>query len=113
MFNMTTLPLILTAQTSINVEGFGQKWVNIGDADVSGSQITLEAIVRRQNNANIVSKHDGPTDVNYLLRPNSFQITTTDGFYICLNTYTLSINTWYHVAATYDGAFIKYYVDHM
>ncbi len=105
------VPSTLTAQTSMNVEGFGQKWVNFGDADVNGSQITLEAIVRRQNNANIVSKHDGPTDVNYLLRPNSFQITTTDGFYICLNTYTLAINTWYHVAATYDGAVIKYYVD--
>ena len=60
---------------------------------------------------NIVSKHDATTDCNYLFRPNSFQITTTNDFYICLNPYTLSTNTWYHVAATYDGSSIKYYVD--
>ena len=106
-----TATSILTAQNSINIEGAGQKWVNFGDADVSGNQITVEAIVRRQNNMNIVSKHNGTTDCNYLLRPNSFQITTTDDFYICLNPYTLAPNTWYHVAATYDGASIKYYVN--
>ena len=106
-----TLSSILNAQNSMNLEGAGQKWVNFGDADVSGNEITVEAIVRRQNNMNIVSKHEGPTDVNYLLRPNSFQMTTTDGFYICLNSYTLIPNIWYHVAATYDGTFIKYYVN--
>ena len=99
------------AQNSINLEGSGQKWVNIGDVDVTGDQITVEAFVRRQNNMNIVSKHDGTDDCNYLLRPNSFQITTSEDFYICLNTFPLSPNTWYHVAATYDGSAIKYYVD--
>ena len=99
------------AQNSINLEGSGQKWVNIGDVDVTGNQITVEAFVRRQNNMNIVSKHDGTDDCNYLLRPNSFQITTSEDFYICLNTFPLSPNTWYHVAATYDGSAIKYYVD--
>ena len=99
------------AQNSINLEGSGQKWVNIGDVDVTGDQITVEAFVRRQNNMNIVSKHDGTDDCNYLLRPNSFQISTSEDFYICLNTFPLSPNTWYHVAATYDGSAIKYYVD--
>jgi len=95
----------------LNLEGFGQKWVNIGDVDVVGSQITIEAIMRRQNNMNIVSKHDGTDDCNYLLRPNSFQLSTTNGFYICLNPFSLITNTWYHIAATYDGSSIKYYVD--
>jgi hypothetical protein len=55
--------IILNAQNSISTEGFGQKWVNINDLDISGSQITIEAMVRRQNssNMNIVSKHDGTT----------------------------------------------------
>ena len=66
------------AQNSINLEGSGQKWVNIGDVDVTGNQITVEAFVRRQNNMNIVSKHDGTDDCNYLLRPNSFQISTSE-----------------------------------
>ena len=99
------------AQNSLNLEGSGQKWVNIGDVDVSGNEITIEAKMRRQNNVNIVSKHEGTDDCNYLLRPNSFQISTTNDFYICLNTFTLNTNTWYHLAATYDGSSIKYYVD--
>ena len=101
----------LMAQNSLNLEGSGQKWVNIGDVDVSGNEITIEAKMRRQNNMNIVSKHEGTDDCNYLLRPNSFQISTTNDFYICLNTFTLNTNTWYHLAATYDGSSIKYYVD--
>ena len=99
------------AQNSMNTEGFGQKWVNISDADVGLDQITVEAFITRQNNMNIVSKHDGTTDCNYLLRPNSFQISTTDGFFICLNAFPLVTNTWYHVAGTYDGSFVRYYVD--
>jgi len=95
----------------VNLEGSGQKWVNIGDLDVSGNQITVEAFMRRLNNGNILSKHDGTLDCNYLFRPNSFQITTTNDFYICLNPYSMNTNTWYHIAATYDGSSIKYYVD--
>ena len=111
LFFLIVLSLVSYSQNSLNLEGSGQKWVNIHDIDVSGSQITVEAIISRQNNMNIVSKHDGTTDCNYLLRPNGFQITTTDGFYICLNPYALVQNTWYHIAATYDGASIKYYVN--
>ena len=105
--------VFLVAQNSISTEGFGQKWVNINDLDISGSQITIEAFVRRQNNSNmnIVSKHDGTADCNYLFRPNSFQISTTDGFEFVLNPITLPNNTWYHLAGTYDGQTIKYYVN--
>ena len=60
---------------------------------------------------NIVSKHDGTNDCNYLFRPNSFQISTTDGFEFCLNPISLNNNTWYHIAGTYDGSSIKYYVN--
>lgn len=99
------------AQNSLNTEGFGQKWVNINDLDISGDQITVEAFITRQNNMNIISKHDGTNDCNYLFRPSSFQISTTDGFFVCLNTVTLNTNTWYHVAGTYDGSSMKYYVN--
>ena len=111
LFFVMVLSLVSYSQNSLNLEGSGQKWVNIKDIDISGNQITVEALISRQNNMNIVSKHDGTTDCNYLLRPNSFQITTTNGFYICLNPYALTQNTWYHIAATYDGASIKYYVN--
>jgi len=104
---------IILAQNSVSTEGFGQKWVNVNDIDVSGNQITIEAIISRQNgsNMNIVSKHDGTNDCNYLFRPNSFQISTTDGFEFVLNPISIPNNTWFHIAGTYDGSTIKYYLN--
>ncbi len=103
----------LFSQNSINTAGFGQKWVNINDLDITGSQITIEAFVSRQSNSNmnIVSKHDGTEDCNYLFRPIGFGISTSDGWGFCSNPFILSNNTWYHIAGTYDGQTIKYYVN--
>lgn len=65
--------------------------VNIGDLDVTGNKVTVEAIINRTqpylpgvgNNTegDIVSKHIDATNINYLLRPNHAWITTTDGFF--------------------------------
>lgn len=89
-------------------------WINIGDLDVTGDSLTVEAIVMLTNgpfSVNIVSKHTSPADVNYLLRPMSFEITTVNGYYWITNTYTLSPDIFYHVAATYDGQTARYYVN--
>jgi len=102
------------SQNSLNTSGFGLRWVAAGDIDVSGNQITIEAIFKKANTANatnIVSKHTDEATCNYLLRPNSFQLATTNGFYVCLNTQPTLQNTWYHAAATYDGSQIKYYIN--
>lgn len=108
----------LCAQNSLTTNGIGPKWVALGDLDVTGSQVTVEAMVRRQNasnQGNIVSKHhSGPADVNYLLRLAGFLITTTNGFYNCQisNTdFVYQTGVWYHVAGTYDGSFIRYYIN--
>jgi gliding motility-associated-like protein len=90
-------------------------WVEVGDLDVPGNQITLEAYVYKTNEgnprANIVSKHNDQGDVNYLFRTNSFQMSTTTGFYFLDVPYTYALNQWYHIAVTYDGAALKYYVN--
>src|SRR5690606_3818291 len=61
---------------------------------------------------NLVSKHTGPPDVNYLLRPTTFEITTGgSGFNQMLNPFPVQNNTWYHIAGTYNGSHIRYYLN--
>lgn len=89
------------------------QWVNCGDVDVSGNQMTIEAKVYSNNPAsvNIVSKHTDPSNANYLLRMGSFEVTTTNGFVAVGSTVPVSTNNCYHLAATYDGSFVRYYVN--
>jgi hypothetical protein len=92
-------------------------YVQAGDLDVTGNKITVEALIystvatTQALGYDIVSKHCVAGDVNYLLRPAFFQITTTNGYVQMNNPYTLQANTWYHVAGTYDGSFARYYVN--
>ncbi len=110
---LIVFPILLFGQNSLNTIGAGARYVDIGDLDISGSQITVEAIIRKSNTtvSNIISKHTGAADANYLFRPTLFGITTTTGFYFCTNPIVLPLNEWYHIAATYDGTLIKYYVN--
>jgi gliding motility-associated-like protein len=91
-----------------------ERWLAIGDLDVGGTQLTIEALYKRGANGNIqniISKHLDPTNVNYLLRANNFQITTSSGFKVVNSPITVVNNVWYHIAATYDGASIKLYIN--
>ena len=95
--------------------------VIIGDLDVPGNQLTVEALVYMEKNTgsgDIVSKHLNPGSVNYLLRPLSFELTAYNSgyggpthFIQAINPSKLSLNRWYHIAGTYDGKRIKYYVN--
>ena len=62
--------------------------VKVGDIDVNGDKLTVEALVN-VNSAwgntgfgKLVSKHTGPSDVNYSLMPYTAEITTTNGIKI-------------------------------
>jgi Concanavalin A-like lectin/glucanases superfamily/Secretion system C-terminal sorting domain len=90
--------------------------INAGDLDISGNQLTVEATILMTapslGENNIISKHTGPPDVNYLFRPAQFVITTTtQQAYAVTSNYTYELNKWYHIAATYDGTTMKYYVN--
>src|SRR5687767_13500370 len=60
-------------------------YVRVGDLDIPGNQITVEALVMRTTPytggllfaGDIVSKHEDVNDNNYLLRPNNAEITTS------------------------------------
>ena len=95
--------------------------VSIGDLDVPGNQITVEATINRtvpyvpgvQQNSegDVVSKHNGPEDINYLLRPNHAYITTSDGFFGTPDICEIELNKTYHLALVYDGSTLKFYRD--
>jgi gliding motility-associated-like protein len=93
-------------------------FVEVGDLDVSGDQITVEAVFNRTTAyaggplfaGDLVSKHKDPVNVNYLLRPNSAEITTADGIYhITPPVCDIELNKVYHVAMVYDGVTLKFY----
>ena len=96
-------------------------FVKIGDLDVAGTQITVEAMIKWNGNPgcnDVVSKHTNPFNVNYLLRPLTFELTTyvsgTGGatqFIQMTNPFALVVGQWYHIAGTYNGSFVRYYVD--
>ncbi len=90
----------------------------VGDLDISGNQVTIEATLNNLGPHNgsssiisqdIVSKHKGAEDANYLLRINHAEITTTRGFiatdFIC----TPPANQTFHIAMVYDGSSVKFY----
>jgi len=93
-------------------------FVSIGDLDVPGNQLTVEAEINRTTPytggflyaGDIVSKHKDPVNVNYLLRPSDAEITTEDGVYhITPPVCDIQLNKTYHVAMVYDGTTLKFY----
>jgi gliding motility-associated-like protein len=93
-------------------------YVSVGDLDVSGDQITIEAEINRTTPyvggflyaGDIVSKHQDPINANYLLRPSDAEITTVDGVYhITPPVCDIELNKTYHVAMVYDGKTLKFY----
>ena len=91
-------------------------YATVGDLDVTGNQITVEATYNRTFPLNgglfpghLVSKHTAAADVNYVLFPNGCSITTTNGYKETFETCGLSVNKTYHVAMVYDGSSLKFY----
>ena len=92
-------------------------YARVGDLDIPGSNVTVEAVFNRtapytggyQYAGDLVSKHNFCDNVNYLLRPNSAEITTTNGYFIAAAPCEIELNKTYHVAMTYDGAALKFY----
>jgi hypothetical protein len=91
--------------------------VKIGDLDVSGTQMTIEAQFNRTApyvgtyiyGGDIVSKHGNPSSTNYLLRPNDAEITTTNGYFVTPPVCEIHLFKTYHVALVYNGSTLKFY----
>src|SRR5437868_2337729 len=88
-----------------------------GQINVPGNKITVEAVIMRTTPysggllyaGDVVSKHDSPADVNYLLRPNTAEITTLNGYFRTPDICEIELNKTYHIAMVYDGSTLKFY----
>ncbi|HTD92246.1 MAG TPA: LamG-like jellyroll fold domain-containing protein, partial [Chitinophagaceae bacterium] len=108
---------VLSSGNWLSTLTLGSK-VTVGDLDVTGNQITVEAMVNRTgalanpvSYGHVVSKHTTPTDVNYALLPNGCELTTTTTGYHNITVCYPDFNKPYHIAMTYDGAALKFYRD--
>lgn len=105
---------VLTCNNWLETPSYSSN-VTIGDIDVNGDQLTVEALVN-VNSAwgntgfgKLVSKHTGPSDVNYSLMPYTAEITTTNGYKNTPVTCMPNKDKVYHVAMVYDGTILKFY----
>jgi hypothetical protein len=95
----------------------GFSYATIGDLDIPGTSITVEGFFSRDkeltnegySSLNIVSKHWTPLDVNYLLRVDRAQVTTTNGHFVTPDICPMENKRLYHVAMTYNGEVLKFY----
>jgi hypothetical protein len=102
---------VVKGQQSLYIPN-GPNYVRVGDLDVAGNQITVEAIITKTGNGvNIVSKHTNPSNVNYLMRPGSVELTTTNGYVNAVTGFNLVQGQCYHLAFTYNGSSLDYYVN--
>lgn len=115
VLGQTDEPVTLTCNNWLHTPS-QPSWVNIGDVDVPGTQLTVEALINIKGappggviDNDIVSKHTGPSNVNYLLRANHAEISTTNGFFFTPVLCETEMNKTYHVAMVYDGTMLKYY----
>jgi gliding motility-associated-like protein len=91
--------------------------VSMGQVNITGDKITVEANFNRTTPysggalfaGDLVSKHKDPIDVNYLLRPNHAEITTTNGYFRTPDICEIELNKTYHVSLVYDGTTLKFY----
>jgi hypothetical protein len=95
----------------------GFSYATIGDLDIAGTSITVEGYFSRDvdltpqgySSLNIVSKHWTPADVNYLLRVDKAQVTTTNGHHMTPDACPMENKKLYHVAMTYNGSVLKFF----
>ncbi|GAB5416664.1 MAG: hypothetical protein Crog4KO_21530 [Crocinitomicaceae bacterium] len=112
------------AQTALNFDGIND-YVDCGNnpvTDITGSAITLEAWVYPTSfqlniwQGNVINKND-VSQTGYMLRVGgSGQVNFNFGSFGAWNELNspvgvLTLNTWHHIAGTYDGTTSRIYVD--
>jgi hypothetical protein len=110
--------------THLNFDGVNDRidCGNSSSVQITGSNITLEAIIRLNsfatfpNEGNIINKEQNSPDNGYMLRVGGSGIVNFifgNGSWNEINSpvNAVQLNTWHHVVGTHDGATMKIYVD--
>ena len=114
-----------TAQNALDFDGINDRLDcgNTADYQISGTQITLEAWVKPTFfqaevwKNNIIDKETHVPQQGYMLRCGdggkvNFNLGSGSGWNELTTTTTvISLNTWSHLAASYDGVYMRIYVN--
>jgi hypothetical protein len=121
LFSVSFISISKSQNHSLYINNNGDtclNYVDIGNLNITGDKLTVEAIVQIINNGgcpisphhDVVSKHYDDSDVNYLLRPTFAAINTANGYYET-NAIPITENTCHHIAMVYDGSYLRFYSD--
>lgn len=128
IFLAIVLPLGLTqnlrGQNALDFDGIDDKidCGNHSSLQITGTQITLEAWIYatawKPNvwEGNIINKEENAPDRGYMLRAGDggkLNLNIGNGSWNEITTFNsvLNLNQWHHVAGTYDGSYLRLYVD--
>ncbi len=99
-------------------------FVSINSFNIGGNQLSLAAWIRADDfdtaDARVISKATGVGEQDHIwmlstvsdggIKPR-FRLKTGSTTHTLVGTQTLSANTWYHIAAIYDGSNMRLYID--
>lgn len=121
---ITSAVMAQNPATHLNFDGTND-YVNCGNPtalQISGNAITLEAKVKfttfagHSDAGSIINKENNSPDYGYMLRAGgsgivSFNLGNGSWNELVTPSNTVSLGIWYHIAAVYDGTYMKIYVD--
>ncbi len=119
-FNLTSI-----SQNALNFDGVNDRLIcgNVAAYQISGTQITLEAWVKPTLfqaevwKNNIIDKETHAPQQGYMLRCGeggkvNFNLGAGAGWNeLTTSTTVISLNSWSHIAATYDGMYMRIYIN--
>ena len=123
---LLAMPLVVLSQNALHFDGVDDR-VSCGNASsvqITGNQITLEAWIKPSNfgteywRNNIINKEVWVPEAGFMLRCGAggkLNFTLGNGSWheLVSSSAVLTANTWQHVAGTYDGSYMRIYVNGM
>ncbi|MCT4622142.1 MAG: T9SS type A sorting domain-containing protein [Schleiferiaceae bacterium] len=121
-----TLSIFLSGQNALHFDGQNDK-IDVGNPSnlqIAGNSMTVEAWINASSwtaqvwQGNVVNQENNSTNDGFMLRVGAngtlnFGIgtATTAWYEVNSNAGLLQLNTWTHIAGTYDGSYIRIYKD--